>query len=210
MPILTDTTLTVETLRDWLAEGRPLTMLDVRPATERAEWWIPGSLHVDVYDRLKTGDHTALADVELPADTPVVPICAAGKTSLIAAEQLRARGVDTLSLEGGMRAWSLAWNTAEVPVPSSTATVLQVRRTGKRCLSYLIGADGVAAVIDPSLDPAVYLDLARQHGWRITHVLETHLHADHLSRARQLAAQAGAALARSAGSRSYLVSSWRW
>jgi glyoxylase-like metal-dependent hydrolase (beta-lactamase superfamily II) len=73
--------------------------------------------------------------------------------------------------------------------------VLQVRRTGKGCLSYVLAAEGVAAVIDPSLDPEVYLDLARQRGWRISHVLETHLHADHLSRAVQLAEQAGATLA---------------
>lgn len=192
---ITDQEIDRDTLRSWLNEGRPLTLLDVRPTAERAEWHIPGSLHIDAYDHLRAGDTTALATVDLPADRLVVTICARGRTSLIAAEQLRARGLAVRSLAGGMRGWSLAWNTAAVPVPGSTATVLQVRRTGKGCLSYLIGADGVAAVIDPSLDPAVYLELARQRGWRVTHVLETHLHADHLSRARQLAEQAGAALA---------------
>lgn len=191
----TDTTVTWETLRGWLEEGRVVTLLDVRPAAERAEWFIPGSLHVDAYDRLKAGDPTALAAVDLPPDRPVVTICAAGRTSLIAAEQLRARGLEALSLEGGMRAWSLAWNIAEVPVPGSAATVLQVRRTGKGCLSYLVAAGDAAAVIDPSLDPEIYLELARQRGWRITDVLETHLHADHLSRAVQLAELAGATLA---------------
>lgn len=191
----TDTTVTVETLRDWLEAGRPLTLLDVRPAAERAEWFIPGSLHVDAYERLKAGDPTALDFVDLPAAVPVVTICAAGRTSLIAAEHLRARGREALSLEGGMRAWSLAWNTAEAPVAGSAAAVLQVRRTGKGCLSYLVAAGDDAAVIDPSLDPEIYLDLARQRGWRISYVLETHLHADHLSRAVQLAEQAGATLA---------------
>lgn len=190
-----DLSIERDTLQDWLNTGRPVTLLDVRPAAERAEWFIPGSLHIDAYDRLKAGDLDALDAIDLPAGTSVVTICAAGRTSLLAAEQLRARGLEARSLAGGMRAWSLAWNTAEVPVMSSSATVLQVRRTGKGCLSYLVGADGVAVVIDPSLDPEVYLDLARQRGWRIAYVLETHLHADHLSRARQLAEQAGAALA---------------
>ena len=192
---MTDQEVDRNTLSSWLNEGRPVTLLDVRPAAERAEWHIPGSLHIDAYERLRAGDAAALASVELPTDRPVVTICAAGRTSLIAADQLRARGLEARSLAGGMRGWSLAWNTAAVPVPGSAATVLQVRRTGKGCLSYLVGVDGLAAVIDPSLDPEVYLELARQYGWRLTHVLETHLHADHLSRARQLAEQAGATLA---------------
>ena len=86
-------------------------------------------------------------------------------------------------------------------MPGSAARVIQVRRTGKGCLSYLIGADGAAAVIDPALPPDVYRDLAQRQGWRITQVLETHLHADHLSRARALAEQSGAALLLPAGHR---------
>jgi glyoxylase-like metal-dependent hydrolase (beta-lactamase superfamily II) len=39
-----------------------------------------------------------------------------------------------------------------------------------------------------------YLDVAREHGWKVTHVLDTHLHADHLSGARDLAKATGAAL----------------
>jgi glyoxylase-like metal-dependent hydrolase (beta-lactamase superfamily II)/rhodanese-related sulfurtransferase len=194
-------TIDSDALRSWLEEGRPVTLLDVRPLAERAEWFIPGSLHMDVYDRLNAGDTAALTDAELPADTPIVTICAAGRTSLIAAEHLRARGLQALSLGGGMRAWSLAWNTAGVALPGSAAQVIQLRRTGKGCLSYLVGADGIAAVIDPSLDPQVYLTLADQSGWRIAYVLETHLHADHLSRARALADRSGATLALPAGHR---------
>jgi glyoxylase-like metal-dependent hydrolase (beta-lactamase superfamily II) len=187
-------TIDVETLRVWLEEGRPVTVLDVRPTVERAEWAIPGSIHIDAYDALRAHNPAALADVDVPSDGPVVTVCAAGKTSQIAAEQLQARGLQALSLDGGMKAWSLAWNTAEVPVPANDVRVIQVRRTGKGCLSYLIGAKGEAMVIDASLDPQVYLDLASQHGWQITSVLDTHIHADHLSRSRQLAERSGAML----------------
>lgn len=51
-----------------------------------------------------------------------------------------------------------------------------------------------AAVIDPSVLPDVYVDLAGRHGWRIRHVLDTHIHADHLSRARQLVERTAATL----------------
>jgi glyoxylase-like metal-dependent hydrolase (beta-lactamase superfamily II)/rhodanese-related sulfurtransferase len=184
----------VETLRTWLEEGRPVTILDVRPAAERAEWAIPGSLHVDAYDALKAHDPAALGAVDIPSDQLVVTVCAAGKTSQIAAEQLAARGVEVMSLEGGMKAWSLAWNTAEIPLEDGSTRVIQVRRTGKGCLSYLIGAGEEAFVIDASLDPQIYLDLARSHGWQITSVFDTHIHADHLSRSRQLAERSGAML----------------
>jgi glyoxylase-like metal-dependent hydrolase (beta-lactamase superfamily II) len=71
---------------------------------------------------------------------------------------------------------------------------VQVRRTGKGCLSYLIVSNGDAVVIDASLDPQVYRRRAEEHGWRIRTVLETHVHADHLSRARALAVDTGARL----------------
>jgi glyoxylase-like metal-dependent hydrolase (beta-lactamase superfamily II) len=51
-----------------------------------------------------------------------------------------------------------------------------------------------AAVIDPSWPADLYLDLARRRGSTIRQVLETHIHAGHVSRARALASQTGAAL----------------
>ena len=187
-------TIAVETLRTWLEEGLPVTVLDVRPADQRAEWAIPGSVHIDAYRALNAHDPHALDAVEVAADAPVVTVCAAGRTSQLAAEQLAARGVPALSLEGGMKAWGLAWNTAEVPLSGSEARVIQVRRTGKGCLSYVIGDGSEAFVIDASLDPQVYLDLAAKYGWQITSVFDTHIHADHLSRSRQLVQMSGAML----------------
>jgi len=187
-------TIDVDELRAMLAERQPVTVLDIRKAEDRAEWSIPGSLHIDAYEALKAGDPGALAAAAIPMDAPVVTICGAGKVSITAMEQLRLRGYDARSLAGGMKAWSLAWNSAEVPVPGSAATVIQVRRTGKGCLSYLVGNDAQAVVIDAALAPEVYQDLAAQHGWTITRVLDTHVHADHLSRSRLLAEQTGATI----------------
>ena len=189
--------LSPEQLRDALEAHEPLTLLDVRPSTERAEWSIPGSLHVDAYTSLRAGDATVLSAFaeRLPKDRPVVTVCARGRTSRLAAEALDALGFEVYSLSGGMAAWTGAWNTAAVPLPSrSRATVLQIRRTGKGCLSYMIGSDADAAVIDPAVDPAVYVRLAEQKGWRISAVLDTHVHADHVTRAFELAERCGAPL----------------
>src|SRR5438128_3129404 len=149
---MTAPTISTEGLRELLDRGASVTGLDVRPAAERAEWAIPGSVHADAYEALRRGDPNALADFRPRDGGPVVTVCGAGKTSLLAAERLRARGLDVASLEGGMRAWSLAWNTAEVPSSKTAARIVQVRRTGKGCLSYLIGFQREAVVIDASLD----------------------------------------------------------
>jgi hydroxyacylglutathione hydrolase len=60
--------------------------------------------------------------------------------------------------------------------------------------SYFIGCQkaGVAAVIDPKRDIDTYLEIAKQNNMQITHVFETHIHADFLSGARELAAVTGA------------------
>lgn len=60
--------------------------------------------------------------------------------------------------------------------------------------SYIIGcqAEGVAAVIDPKRDIDTYLDIAEDNGLTITHILETHIHADFLCGSRELAQATGA------------------
>lgn len=64
-----------------------------------------------------------------------------------------------------------------------------------KCLaqaSYLIGDGGECAVVDPRRDVSLYLDEAARLGLRITHVIETHLHADFVSGHLEIAAATGA------------------
>lgn len=67
---------------------------------------------------------------------------------------------------------------------------------GLGCMSYLVGDEesGEALVIDPQLTIDEYLEEAEGAGLRIAHVLDTHLHADHVSGARALARATGATL----------------
>ncbi|WP_291295424.1 rhodanese-like domain-containing protein [Elioraea sp.] len=71
----------------------------------------------------------------------------------------------------------------------------RIQTEGIAVLSYLIGddSDGVAAVFDPTWDVDKYVDLARQKSVTITHIFETHIHADLVSGARELCARAGSA-----------------
>ncbi len=62
-------------------------------------------------------------------------------------------------------------------------------------LSYLVGDDddGIAAVFDPTPDVDKYVELAREKNVSITHVFETHIHADLVSGARELCARVDSA-----------------
>jgi hydroxyacylglutathione hydrolase len=58
--------------------------------------------------------------------------------------------------------------------------------------SYLIGSGSEAVVVDPQRDIDIYLEEAKAQGFKITHVIETHCHADFVSGHHELAARTGA------------------
>ena len=70
----------------------------------------------------------------------------------------------------------------------------QITAEGLGCLSYLIGcpAAQMACVVDPKRDVQDYIDIARENGMQITHIFETHIHADHVSGNMELKSRTGA------------------
>lgn len=82
----------------------------------------------------------------------------------------------------------------------------RIEDKGLAQFSYMVGCEGAGAiaVVDPRRDVDVYLEFARARRLRITHVLETHIHADFASGAVELAAASGAELAVSAYDRGEL------
>ena len=72
---------------------------------------------------------------------------------------------------------------------------VQVERFYLGCLahaSYMVGSGGVATIIDPQRDVDIYLEEAERKGWKIEHIIETHVHADFVSGHRELAERTGA------------------
>ena len=72
---------------------------------------------------------------------------------------------------------------------------------GMGCLSYLIGCPqaGVACVVDPKRDVGDYIQVARENNLKITHIFETHVHADHVSGNMELQSRTGATIYMGAG-----------
>lgn len=80
---------------------------------------------------------------------------------------------------------------------------VKVERFYLGCLahaSYMVGSEGVAAVIDPQRDVDIYLETADRMSWKIEHIIETHMHADFVSGHRELAERTGASIYLGAGS----------
>jgi hydroxyacylglutathione hydrolase len=70
----------------------------------------------------------------------------------------------------------------------------QIAVPGLGCLSYVIGCprEKAMAVIDPKRDVQDYLMISREEGMQITHVINTHVHADHVSGDQELRLATGA------------------
>lgn len=69
-----------------------------------------------------------------------------------------------------------------------------IKSDGLAHLSYMIGDAGKCAVIDPRRDVEPYLQVALDEEVEITHIIETHVHADFVSGSRELAARTNATI----------------
>jgi len=184
--------VTPATLRRRLADGDPVTLLDVRDRTEIERWRIEApsiTAHHVPYMKFVAADVTGgVADL-LPADVrePVVAVCPHGEASAEVADQLVAAGIDAENLAGGMDAWARLYDRIEI-AGDADATLYQYRRPASGCLGYAVVADGEMAVIDPLRAFADrYRDDAAELDATLTLAVDTHVHADHVSGVRALA-----------------------
>ncbi|MCT1389872.1 MBL fold metallo-hydrolase [Peribacillus frigoritolerans] len=130
---------------------------------------------------------------KLPKDRRIYTVCAKGKSSKMMAELLEQAGCeDVYSIEGGMRAWSEHLEPVKIGDLNSGGAIYQIIRLGKGCLSYLISSNGVGAIIDSNRMIDTYVQLTNEYNISIKYVLDTHLHADHISGGRKLARKLGA------------------
>ena len=168
-------------------------VLDTRDREAFAAWRVDGAGDVRNVPEAELGDDPADLLAGIPAEARVRLICHSGVGSMRVAGRLAGRFAELVNVRGGMIGWSRVLQAGEVPV-GGPFTVVQFRREARGCLSYLVIAGDEALVVDPAPDVRPYLDEAARRGVRITRVFDTHVHADHVSGARDLVAAAGATL----------------
>jgi len=166
-----------------------LFILDVRNQDAFEDWKIEGEnvqyLNIPYFDLL---DGVEEIMEQLPKDQEILVACAKEGSSIMIAEMLDEKGVPASYLAGGMKAWSEHLEPVKVGEVKGGGEVYQFVRIGKGCLSYMIISNGEAAVVDATRMTDVFLDFAKEQNATIKHVFDTHLHADHISGGRKLAA----------------------
>ncbi|HEU5090743.1 MAG TPA: MBL fold metallo-hydrolase, partial [Roseiflexaceae bacterium] len=112
-------------------------------------------------------------------------------SSQYVAELLREHGIRASYLEGGILSWGHLYDTRAI-VDAPWGRIVQIARPARGDLSFVLVSDGQAAVIDPLRQIEHYLEAAGQYGARISHILDTHVHADHISGGPALSRVSGA------------------
>jgi glyoxylase-like metal-dependent hydrolase (beta-lactamase superfamily II) len=165
-----------------------LFILDVRNESDFQDWKIEG----EKFEYFNIPYFELLDGVEgifdkIPSDKEVLVVCAKEGSSIMVAEMLSDEGLTVSYLKGGMKAWSEHLEPVKVGDLKDGGELYQFVRIGKGCLSYMVVSNGEAAIIDATRLTDIYLEFAESIGAKITHVFDTHLHADHISGGRNIA-----------------------
>ncbi|MEN9937168.1 MAG: hypothetical protein RLZZ387_3747 [Chloroflexota bacterium] len=177
-----------------LLRGDAPFILDVRNPDDVARWRVEGrasleGLNIPYYDFIEDED-TAIA--KLPAGRDVLVVCAKEGSSQYVAGLLREHGIAASYLEGGILSWGHLYDTRDL-VSAPWGRIIQIARPARGDVSFAIVSDGQAAVVDPLRHTEHYTAAVAAAGARLTHILDTHVHADHISGGPALSAETGAA-----------------
>jgi glyoxylase-like metal-dependent hydrolase (beta-lactamase superfamily II) len=178
-----------------LDSGEDVLLLDTRPDESYESWHVRGAKHFPFSsDDSLTDDQKSELDSLVDGHDQILTICAKGISSDHFAEEMSDAGYDDVAVvTGGMEAWSQVYDAVDVPTPGS-AEIVQVQRRSKGCLGYVVADPeaGEAAVVDPTRHTSEFDAVAAERDWEVTHVFDTHVHADHVSGGRDLAEEVGA------------------
>lgn len=167
-------------------------VLDVRNEDDFNDWKIEGEnfeyVNVPYFELL---DGIESIQDKLPKDKDILVVCAKEGSSIMVAEMVAEAGFKAAYLQGGMRSWSEHLEKIKV-YEDHDITVYQFIRVGKGCLSYMVISEDEALVVDPARFIEEYEEVASEVGATITHVVDSHLHADHISGGKALANKLGA------------------
>lgn len=167
-------------------------LIDTRPEDSYDAWHVNDAKNVPFGPAETLNDDQQRKIDELANGSEIITICGKGATSARLASELDANGFEEVSVvTGGMRAWNSLYETVHAGFNTDDLVIIQFQRRAKGCLSYLVGSKraGEAIIVDPTRHLDQYITTAAKEGMTITRVLDTHIHADHISGGHELAAE---------------------
>jgi glyoxylase-like metal-dependent hydrolase (beta-lactamase superfamily II)/rhodanese-related sulfurtransferase len=192
-------------LQERIDRGDPVRVLDVRNRDEVDRWQLSGpAVTVTQRSNAKFIQATVTDSVDefaegIDGEGPIVAVCARGEASREVAAALEDAGYEASNLAGGMEAWARLLTAVDLSAGDSTAAddddtaVVQYRRPASGCLGYMVVSGESATVVDPlRAFTERYVADARERGATVETVVDTHVHADHVSGLRDLADAADA------------------
>ncbi|WP_247002606.1 MBL fold metallo-hydrolase [Halosolutus gelatinilyticus] len=188
------TTISPDRLAELQDEGDDFALVDTRPEDSYESWRVAGALHFPFGPEEELDGR--LDDLrELVGDVDrVVTICAKGISSGNLATRLESATdeYEVNAVDGGMKGWSGVYDRVDLDIADGLE-LIQLQRRAKGCLSYLVGCGetGDAIVVDPTADTDEVMAAAAERSLSIVGVVDTHVHADHVSGGRDLADQLG-------------------
>lgn len=176
-----------------LLDGSAPFILDVRNPDDFGRWRVEGRaglemMNIPYYDFIEDEDGTA---AQVPATHDVLVVCAKEGSSRYVAELLQARGITASYLDGGILSWGNFYDVRDI-VSAPWGRVVQIARPARGDVSFAVISGGQAALIDPLRHTEQYLKLLDEANAELVVVLDTHVHADHISGGPSLSAQTGA------------------
>ena len=178
------TEITAAQLRDKIDADDDFVLFDNRNPEDFENWHIDGAINVEY----SSSDGELVGDFEAHRETAdaageIVTICAMGSASADFGEWLEDDGYENVqSVSDGMEGWGAVYDVVPIATRDDDIEILQLQRRSKGCLGYVVGCKrtGEAAIIDATRHVGEYKKAARDHGFRISAIFETHIHADHL------------------------------
>ena len=182
--------ITAEELADRMDRGEEFALIDTRPAESFEAWHLHGAENVPYDPREGLSDEDADRIVDLANGGPIVTICGKGLTSTPIAFELDVRGYgDVTVVKGGMEDWSRVYEVVPVETDSEDLVIRQLQRRGKGCLGYIVGSreSGGAVAVDATRRIGRFEVASEEAGLTIERVVDSHVHADHISGGPRLA-----------------------
>lgn len=181
----------VQSMMERMSQGESYVLLDIRRKNTFQNWQIKGmslqAVNVPYFDfkELEVNDKL------IPQHSRVVLLSQYNDAAAKVAKRLLDKGYRVSYLEGGAFEWDDFYLPCTI-MTDSKMKLMQINRLASGCLSYCIVTANRVIVVDPSRHIEQYLAIADREHAKITHVIDTHVHTDHVSGALELLRRTGA------------------